>query len=604
MQAGNDGTAVVDDGTPAYLKRIRDLKETVLVILQNRQHQLIVHSLVVAVFVSFAAIVFVYALRLMQWFFLSNIAGYQAPGLPQEGGALREVIGIHGLWLIPLCTTLGGLISGLLIFHFAPEAEGHGTDTAIRAFHRRAGVLRPRIAPLKAVASAITIGSGGAAGREGPIALVGAAIGSAYADLALHSESERRLLLVVGLAAGISAVFRTPLGAALIAIEILYRGMEFEAAALLYTMLASVAAYAVTGIFLGWDALFQIPRGVFAPSVFEYGWYVLLGIAAGIVATLLPVIFYRIRDLFDRVPGPPHLKPALGGFAVGVMALGLPQVLGGGYGWIQLAIFGQLTLGLMLLLALAKTIAFSLTIGSGGSGGVFAPALFIGGMVGGAFGEALHQPVAPFVVVGMAAVFAGAAHVPIAALIMVTEMTGSYQLLVPAALALMFSYLIQMTLSSQLRYKGLYEAQVFSRGDSPAHHTDHLRIALRILQDRKVPVADDVGRVDLVSLMMAGIPVDLKDGRRLSVATVAPRSWLDGKEIRELGLHTEEVNILTIIRGEHMSPARPETKLEANDRVLCITSESGWEQFGPHVQKGWSDRAGGGPKRHLGDSGE
>jgi chloride channel protein, CIC family len=572
---------------------VRKGRNSVLRFLRIPQHRLIAHSLVLSVLVSFGAILFVYALELSQRIFLGGLAGYRAPGLPNEGGVLAQVVGGNGLWLIPLATTLGGLIAGWVIYRFAPEAEGHGTDAAIRAFHRTAGVLRLRIAPVKAIASAITIGSGGAAGREGPVALIGASIGSAYADATKLPESERRLLLLVGLAAGIAAVFRTPLGAALIAIEILYRGMEFEAAALLYTMLASVAAYAVTGLFLGWEALFRFPEGIVTPSVFAYGWYAMLGIAAGVAATALPVIFYRIREFFEALPGPAHLKPAIGGFAVGLIALALPQVLGGGYGWIQMAMYGQLTLGLMLLLAVAKTIAFSLTIGSGGSGGVFAPSLFVGAMIGGVLGTLLDQPIAAFIVVGMAAVFAGAAHVPIAALIMVTEMTGSYQLLVPAALALMLSFLTQVTLSAPLRFKGLYQAQVFSRGDSPAHHADHLRIALRILRDREVALPTDVGRIDLVSLMMAGIPVDLQDGRRLSVATVAPHTWLEGKEIRELGLHTEEVNILTIIRGEHMAAARPETRLEPHDRLLCLTSASGWEQLGPHVQAGWSERAGG-----------
>jgi len=592
MADGTDQASPPAGPEPIYRRRLRDLRGAILQFLRNRQHRLIVHSLVLSILVSFGAILFVYCLRLAHALFLGELAGYQPPGLPNEGGTLQEIVGAHRLWLIPLSTTLGGLISGLLIFRFAPEAEGHGTDAAIRAFHRTSGNLRLRVAPVKAIASAITIGSGGAAGREGPVALIGATLGSVYARATHQSEDERRLLLVVGLAAGIAAVFRTPLGAALLAIEILYRGMEFEAAALLYTMLASVGAYAVTGLFLGWEPLFEIPSGMIAPSVFEYGWYALLGIAAGVAAAALPVIFYRMRAAFQALPGPPHLKPALGGLGVGLIALALPQVLGGGYGWIQMAIYGQLTIGLMLLLALAKTVAFSFTIGSGGSGGVFAPTLFVGAMIGGFLGAVFNQPVPPFVIVGMAAVFAGAAHVPIAALIMVTEMTGSYQLLVPAALALMLSYFVQITLSSQSRFKGLYEAQVFSRGDSPAHHADHLRIALRILHDRNVTLPDDVGRVDLVSLMMAGIPVDLEDGRRLSIATVAPRSWLEGKEIRELGLHTEEVNILTIIRGEHMTAARPDTRLEQHDRLLCITSAAGWDQFGPHVQAGWSERAG------------
>lgn len=387
MEHDTDRTSSLADWQSLLSKRLRDLRTGVVGFLRHNQHRLIFHSLVLSVLVSLGAIVFVYCLDLANFLFMGELAQYRAPGLPNEGGTLQEVVGAYGLWLVPVATTLGGLITGILVFRLAPEAEGHGTDAAIRAFHRTAGALRLRVAPVKAIASAITIGSGGSAGREGPVALIGATLGSAYAAATHHSEDERRLLLLVGLAAGIAAVFRTPLGAALMAIEILYRGMEFEAAALLYTMIASVAAYAITGLFLGWDPLFEIPAGIVAPSVFEYGWYALLGLVAGAVATLLPPVFYRIRSLFEVLPGPPYLRPAVGGLAVGLIAMALPQVLSGGYGWIQLAMYGRITLGMMLLLALVKTIAFSLTIGSGGSGGVFAPTLFVGAMIGGSFGS-------------------------------------------------------------------------------------------------------------------------------------------------------------------------------------------------------------------------
>ncbi|HKW49046.1 MAG TPA: chloride channel protein, partial [Gemmatimonadaceae bacterium] len=442
-------------------------------LLRSGRRRILLDTLLLGVAGVAAAQLFNLLLSFARYLFLWRLAGYQPPGLPSEGASPHEVIGPHGLWLVPLATTLGGLIVGILTTWLAPEAEGHGTDAVVRAFHRSAGALRGRVAPVKLIASALTIGSGGAAGREGPIALVTAAVGSWYATLTKRSDAERRMLLLVGAAAGLSAIFRSPIGAALFVIEVLYADMEFEAGALLYTTLAAIVAYALNGLFVGWEPLFRVPAIPAFRSAFSYGWYALLGVAAGLFATALPIVFYRTRDVFQRLSIPPYLKPALGAALTGLLILAFPQVIAGGYGWIQRAIDGQMTLGTMTVLAGANILALSFTVGSGGSGGVFAPSLFIGAMLGGACAALGNQPAAPFVVVGMAAVFAGAAHVPIATMMMVTEMTGGYTLLVPAALAVLLSYLVQTRLSAHVKYASVYEAQVTSRADSPAHHAQH-----------------------------------------------------------------------------------------------------------------------------------
>ena len=222
------------------------------------------------------------------------------------------------------------------------------------------------------------------------------------------------------------------------------------------------------------------------------------------------------RDLFRAMPVRPFLKPAIGGLVMGAIALVFPQVIGGGYGWMQRAIDGQLALELLAALAVVKIVALSFTVASGGSGGVFAPSLFSGAMLGGALAAMTHLPAAPFVIVGMAAVFAGAAHVPIATMMMVIEMTGSYTLLVPAALAVVISYLVQTRLSAHARYRSIYEAQVTSRADSPAHHKQHLDIALRLLRGSDRASAEHMGELDLIALLQAGIPVELGDDRRLA----------------------------------------------------------------------------------------
>ena len=431
-------------------------------------------------------------LRLSNRFFLGWMAGYYAPGLASEGHSLHETIGPHGLWLVPLVTTLGGLLSGILVYTWAAEAEGHGTDTAVKAVHWHEGKIRNRVAPIKMVASAITIGSGGSAGREGPTALISAGFGSIYADLLHRSAHERRILVLMGMAAGLAAIFRSPIGTALFAVEVLYGGVEFEAEPLLYCLLASVVAYAVNGCFSGWHSLFQVGPQIGARGIADYGWYALLGVASGVVGTILPEIFYRMRDAFHALPVPNWTKPAIGGLLLGLMALGLPQVLGGGYGWIQEAINHQLALHLMLLLMVAKMVAMAFTVSSGGSGGVFAPSLFVGSMLGGVFALLTHDLSEGMVVVGMAAVFAGAARVPIAVLLMVAEMTGGYQLLVPAGLAVTLSYIVQTRLSRFCKYGSLYEGQVPGRMDSPVHRGERIDMLLRLLGQDKAPLPPEV----------------------------------------------------------------------------------------------------------------
>jgi len=548
------------------------------------QHRLILDTLFLGVVGALGAQLFMWLLRLAQGLLLEGIGGYSPPRLPVEGGILGESIGAHGLWMIPLATTLGGLISGLLIYSLAPEAEGHGTDTAVKAFHRAGGYLRARVPPLKLVASAVTIGSGGAAGREGPTALISAGVGSLYASLLHRSDEDRRLLVLIGMAAGLSAIFRSPIGTAIFAIEVLYSDMEFDAGALLYTMLGSVVAYAVNGLFVGYEPLFRVPASLPIPGFLEYGWYVLLGVVAGVVATLLPVVFYRCRDLFALLPVPPHVKPAIGGLGLGLIALWIPQVVGGGYGWIQEAINGSLPLRLLLLLTLAKILALSLTVSSGGSGGVFAPSLFVGAMLGAAMAALFHQPPAALAVVGMAAVFGGAARVPVATMLMVVEMTGGYHMLVPAALSVMLSYQIQMTLSESLKYRSLYEAQVPGRADSPAHRREHLDSALRLLGEQPGTLPPVTSSMKLKGLLASGIPVTLPDGKQMLLGVIRPESplagmTLPGKVPMELD---GQLEILAAFREGRTYLPHSDFALRGGDQLLVVVSPSARERLSKH----------------------
>ena len=296
--------------------------------------------------------------------------------------------------------------------------------------------------------------------------------------------------------------------------------------------------------------------------------------AAGVIGTLLPVVFYRVRDLFRLLPVPLWSKPALGGLGVGLLALWLPQVLQGGYGWIQLAIDGQLALRLLLVLAFAKIAAFALTVSSGGSGGVFAPSLFVGAMLGGSFAVLLHQLPAVFVVVGMAAVFGAAARVPVATMLMVTEMAGGFHLLVPAGMAVMIAYLLQGRLSSRLKYRSLYEGQVATRRDSPAHYLEHIQIALGLLGRRNLPAINQLGHLDLLRLLRSRVHFDLPGGRELTLNVVRPEGGLAGKTIEALYRQLDEYQfeIIAIRRREHVLLPHPDTILNAGDRLIMITS--------------------------------
>jgi CIC family chloride channel protein len=553
---------------------------------QPRESRLLAEAVLLGVIGALAAQVFMWALRFCTRVFLVGLAGYKPPGLPGEGGTLVEHIGPHWLWLVPVATTIGGLISGWLVYTYAPEAEGHGTDTAVKAFHRAGGYIRSRVAPLKLIASAITIGSGGSAGREGPTALIGAGIGSIYATWAHRPDEERRLLVLMGMAAGLSAIFRSPIGTAFFAIEVLYGGMDLEASALAYTMLSSIVAYAVNGLFVSWEPLFSFPAapaGAIHPMA--YLWYGVLGVVAALVATVLPMVFYGLRDAFRELPMPSILKPALGGLGVGLLAWRFPQVLGGGYGWIQDAIDGKLMVGLLLALIFAKMLAFALTVSSGGSGGVFAPTLFIGAMLGGFLSSLVHLPAAPFVVIGMAAVFGAAARVPIASLIMVTEMTGSYRLFAPAAFAVLMAYLIQNQLSARLKYRSLYEAQVEGRAASPARYIDHIRVALELLQQRRLPGAANIGHLNLVTLLDSGVSLKLSGGRELSIGVVPPESVLQGqtvKEFTDLG-GPQPVEVVAILRGGNVVMPEPDTPLREGDRLLILASRNAREILKQHL---------------------
>jgi CIC family chloride channel protein len=266
----------------------------------------------------------------------------------------------------------------------------------------------------------------------------------------------------------------------------------------------------------------------------------------------------------------------------------LPGVIGGGYGWIQAAIDGKLSEGTMLLLTFGMIVALSMTISSGGSGGVFAPSLFVGAMLGGFLGSVLHQPITtPFVIVGMTAVFAAAGRVPIAAMLMVVEMTGSYNLLAPAALAVMISYILQVNLSSRLKYNSLYEKQVPSFSDSPAHQEEQLEFIVKLFSEEGYSVPSSVSHLDLRKLLLTGMQIDLPDNRQIILLTVQPDSQGVNQTMVSLCSRDrlEEVEVVAGFRKGHLLLPNSEQKLQAGDRLLAIVSQAGRERLVQFITK-------------------
>lgn len=436
------------------------------------------------------------AVEIFQRLLLDHLAGYAVLRAHGETFARGIATGEFRPWLLCLLPAVGGLACGLLT-RKVPEARGGGGDSMMEAFHLRGGAIRRRVIPTKMLASTAVLATGGAGGREGPTMLVGGAIGSLVGRVLGVSARERRVLLIAGVAAGISAVFRTPLGAALLAVEILYKD-GFESDALVPSVLASVVAYSIVISIFGESTLFShAPRYPFLAA--QLPLYALLAVALSLCAIGFLTLFRAVQRGAARLPGPVWLRPAIGGLLLGLLATPIVWlvgerlgsagqglgILGGGYGAAQTAISGApwltggwTAVGLLCLLAVAKMAAASLTIGTGGSAGDFAPSLAIGALLGGAFGRAAQLLLADpsidpgaFALVGMGVFYGGIAHVPLAALVLVCELAGNYDLLVPLMLALAIGFIA-------LRRQSLYPAQVASPRESPVHRDALLLDAL------------------------------------------------------------------------------------------------------------------------------
>lgn len=459
----------------------------------------------VGICAGLAAVVFHFGVEGGKFVFLKLVAGMDIPHPAGENlfehaaGHGEHVSPLLGPWAIPIGTTLVGLVTGFLVNKFIPDAVNagtDGTDAMIKAFHRQEGNIRARVPLIRGITSILTISTGGSAGVEGPISQIGAGVGSFLATKLGLSTKERRIMLLAGAAGGLGAIFRAPLGGALTAIEVIYKE-DFEAEAILPAVLSSVVAYSIFTFFFGTQPIFAIPKFAFDHPA-ELPYYILLALVCTLTGWMYVRCFYTVKySVFWRLKAKVGIMwtMALGGLLMGVFGMYYPYVLAGGYGWLEMAILGQMPAMLMLSIIFAKTLATSMTIGSGMSGGMFAPALFVGGMSGGLVGKlaAFYNPAevaqpGGYVLVGMAAFFASVANAPIGPLIMVCELTQGYGLLAP----LMLASAIALVLG---RHFSLYENQVDNKFDSPAHTGD---MTINVLEGLKVRDYYRPGRVTVL----------------------------------------------------------------------------------------------------------
>jgi len=516
-------------------------------------------SVLVGILAAFGAIFFQIAVDFSKFVFLGKVVGLPLHGPAGEITLFHLEATDYRWYMLLIVPALGGLISGILVFKFAPEAKGHGTDGVIEAYHMRRGIIRPIVPVIKTIASAITIGTGGSAGKEGPIAQIAAGMASAIGKSFNLSARHMRIMIIAGLAAGIGATFRAPLAAGLFAAEVLYREMDFDREVIMPALVSPIIAYAVFTMFFQAGPLFATPD-----LAFEKPWellpYTLVALVAGLGARSFVAVFDRSESFFEKMTIPAWLKPAVGGFLVGLIGLVAPQALSESYGMLQQAHLNELGFGMILFLIIAKVATTSLTIGSGGSGGVFGPSIVIGGLIGGLVGIAVNTitPVSQsaYVIVGMAGFFSAAANTPISTIFMVSEMTGSYSLLVPTMWVSSLAYILG-------RGSTLYKKQLWNHYEAPAQ-LEELRAAIL----EKMTVGGACGSYDSLELVGEKTPFNELDERLLHEQRVFGvtdhRGVLIGEITPESIRHARnrsQENLIAADLMDHVETVRPSQSL-------------------------------------------
>jgi len=466
-------------------------------------------------------------------------------------GGSERFLGFLGLYRVLPVPAAGGLLVGLLTYYLAREAKGHGVPEVMLAVTTMGGRIRSRVAAVKSLASAICIGSGGSAGREGPIVQIGSALGSTLGQVLRLPESRIRLLVACGAAGGISATFNAPIAGVIFALEVILR--EFTAGSFGFVVFSSVVAAAISRATLGDHPSFTVPAYRLV-SPWELPLYAALGLLAAGVSLLFVKTLYGVEDIFDRWRLREYLKPVVGGLLVGVVGVVFPQVFGVGYGPgplgpgpgpLDLVLVGGLNLELAAGLVFLKIVATSLTIGSGGSGGVFAPSLFIGAMLGCTFGGIVHRlwpavtaGAGAYALVGMGALFAGAARAPITSVLILFEMTGDYRIILPLMTAVVTSSLASQRLSRETIYTLKIRRRGIDLERRPAVDLLDTVTVAEVMTTDFATVKAELPVGELTDLLLAsgqlGLPVVDGEGKLMGIVTLSDieRSAVSGDSDR------------------------------------------------------------------------
>ena len=435
------------------MKHQSSKKYSILNVLITNEHTIMaVLGAIVGLAGGFGAIGFRYLIRV-----------FQTVSYGSDGNLLELALSTPWYFRIWI-PALGGLVVGPAVYFLAREAKGHGVPEVMEAVTLRSGMIRKRVVFVKSLVSAICIGTGGSVGREGPIVQIGSAIGSGIGQVLRLSAERIRTLVGCGAAAGIAATFNAPIAGSMFALEIILG--DFGLATFTPIVISSVAATAVSRHFLG-DSPAFIVHAYRLISAWELPLYVILGLFCALVAVTFTTLLYRAEDMFDNLRIPDYLKAVLGGLMLGSMGLLFPHILGVGYPAIDLSLMQKLSWWVMFLLVVFKILATSITIGSGGSGGIFAPSLFVGAMAGGFFGTVVHHifpevtaPPGAYSIVGMGAVVSGTTHGPLSAILILFEMTSDYKIILP----LMIACIIGSLASGQLLKDSIYTLKLARRG--------------------------------------------------------------------------------------------------------------------------------------------
>ncbi len=435
---------------------------------------------------------------------------------------------------------LGSAIVGVVVYYFSKEAKGHGVPEVMEAIALRDGKIRPRVVLAKLFSSSVYIGAGGSVGREGPVIQIGSAIGSAIGQLLRVNPRRTKTFVACGAASGIAAAFNAPVAGALFSVEIILG--DFGVAQFSPIVISSVIATVVSRYFLGDFPAFEVPE-YHLVSPLELIPYAILGVLSGAVALLFTKTLYTLEDFFDKMKLNGVLKTMLGGLLIGSMGVFVPHIYGVGYDTMNAALLGHLSWITMLLLIFAKILATSISLGSGGSGGVFAPSLFLGTMTGGFFGALVHMLIpeysassGAYSLVGMGAVVAGATHAPITAILIIFEMTNDYKIILP----LMISSIIATAFTTKVRKESIYTLKLLRKGiDLFAGRDVNLlrRHSVRniVRKDQNI-VLNTTSLPDLLSTMLTGkheeyFVVD-KDGTLQGLITLqTAKEFIEDKDI-------------------------------------------------------------------------